>query len=210
MRHERRRVPFPDREDGRAFYTAFKELVVQLIRRVVDSHIPPENAHMFYHGSAWRQRRSDGTEMTSDVEAHTAETMLKFDDVVRGRLSAIPEQIQSILGQVESSFMKMFYARISEAVEQVGNVVDAKGKPPTETYIEMLQKIQFGVNRKGEVTRPQIHAHPNTAPKLHQALEQAGPEFHAEVDRLMAAKEAEALAREKERKARFKTWKGTE
>lgn len=199
-----RRVPFPDRQGGKAFNMSYKEHVIQLLRRVVDTRIPPENAHTFYHGGGWTQRRSDGSEMRTEVEAHSAETLLKFDDVVGGKLSAIPELIQSIVGQMEDQFMRTLYARISEGVKEVGNVVDAKGKTTPEAYLEMLRKIEFGVNRKGEVTRPEIHVHPETAPKLIKALEEAGPEFQVEVDRLMTAKEGEALAREKERKARFK------
>lgn len=204
MTPARRLVPFPDRKAGRAFNNKFTELVKQLLRRVVDSRISPENAHAFYHGQGWTQRRSDGSDMTTAVKGHSAETELKFDDVVGGKVFAITEQIRSIIAQMEDGFMRSLYETVSEAVEEVGNVVDAKGKPPTEAYLEMLRMIEFGVNRKGEVTRPEIHTDPETAPKLMKALEDAGPEFHAEVDRVMAEKDADALFREEKRKARFK------
>jgi hypothetical protein len=106
---------------------------------------------------------------------------------------------------MESGFMRTLYETVSSAVQEVGNVVDAKGKPTPDVFLEMLRKIEFGVNRRGEVTRPEIHVHPETAPGLIKALEDAGPAFQAEVDRLTAEKEAEALAREARRKARFKT-----
>jgi len=100
--------------------------------------------------------------------------------------------------------MQTLYQTVPEAVEEVGNVVDAKGKTTTGAFLEMLRKIEFGVDRKGEVTRPEIHTHPDNAPKFLKALEDAGPEFGAEVERLMAEREAEALERERVRKTRFK------
>src|SRR4051812_39942287 len=100
--------------------------------------------------------------------------------------------------------MRGLYETVSEAVEQVGNVVSGKGKPKPEAILKALRKIEFGVNRKGEVTRPEIHLHPDQVPEFVKAVQEAGPEFNAEVNRVTAEKDAAALAREAERKARFK------
>lgn len=199
-----RRVPFPDSSAGRVFNIKFRELVRELLRRIVEERIPPENSHTFYHGHEWTQRRDDGSELTAGVQAHTAESQLRFEDVVSGRLSAIVEQARAIVEQMEAAFMRTLYETVSSAVEEVGNVVDAKDKPPPTAFLEVLRKIEFGVDRKGQVTRPQMHMHPDIAPKFVKALEDAGPEFEAEVNRLTAKKEAEALAREAQRKARFR------
>lgn len=142
--------------------------------------------------------------MSGGVKAHRAETTLAFEVVVEGRLNAIVEQANSIRDQMESSFMTTLFETISKGVEEVGNVVDAKGKPATEVFLETLRKIEFGVGRDGEVGRPEIHMHPDTASKFVNALESAGPAFEAEVERIMAEKDAQALARERERKSRFK------
>jgi hypothetical protein len=204
MPPERRRVPFPDRKVGAEFNRKFNELVGRLLRRVVDERIPPENQHKFYHGREWVQKRVDGGEMTGGVNAHTATAQLQFQHVIEGRISAIAEQARSIIEQMQGAFMQTLYTTVQEAVEEVGNVVDAKGKPITVAFLEMLESIEFGVDRRGEVSRPELHANPETAREIAQALEDAGPEFSAEVDRLMTLKETEALAREIERKARFK------
>ena len=200
----RNRAPFPDKRAARAFDSKFTDLVRELLRRVVDARLPPENTQIFYHGRGWTQRRADGSEMTGGVKAHRAEIELRFEDVVGGRLSAVAEQAGSIVEQMEAGFMRTLYETVTTAVEEVGNVVDAKGKPLTAVFLETLRKIEFGVDRRGEVTRPEIHVHPETAGKVMKALEDAGPEFEAEVTRLMAEKETEALARERERKGRFK------
>jgi hypothetical protein len=204
MSQQRRRVPFPDRQPSRAFNDRFERVLEEAHRMSVDEMIPPENRHIFYHGRGWTQQRPDGTELTTQVEAHTAETTLKFDDLIGAKLSVLSEQVASVTEQMRGEFMRSVYARVSESVEQVGNVVDAKGKAPPEAFLEMLQKIEFGVNRKGEVTRPEMHMPPDVVPKFVKALEDAGEEFEAEVARLMAEKEAHALKRERERVARFK------
>lgn len=204
MQPTRRPVPFPDRRAGRAFSNRFQEVLSEALRRAVDEVIPPENRHTFYHGREWTQRRPDGTDVTISVEPHTTETILTLDDVIAAKLSALPEQVASIVEQMRREFMRTMYARVSASVEEVGNVVDAKGKPLTEAFLEMLRKIQFGVNRKGEVSRPQMHMHPDVTAKFVKALEDAGEEFEAKVARLTEEKEAEALARERECVARFK------
>lgn len=200
----RRPVPFPDRQAGKAFNERYQQVVREALRNAVDQIIPPENSHTLYHGRGWTQQRPDGTEVTGQIEAHTAETILKFDDVIGAKLSAVPEQVTSIVQQMRDEFQRTMYARISEAVEEVGNVVDAKGKPPTEAFLEMLRKLEFGVDRKGEVTRPEMHMHPDTIRTFVKGLEDGGAEFKAEVTRLTQEKGAQALAREKERVGRFK------
>ena len=171
---------------------------------MADSHIPPENSETFYHGRGWIFQRFDGSQATGGVKAHTAEIQLRFDALVEGRLENITSQSQSIVRQMESHFMRTLYETVSSAVEEVGNVVDAKVKPTPDAFLEMLSKIEFGVDRKGEVTRPEVHLHPEAVPKFIKALEDAGPAFRSQVDQLIAAKEVEALAREKERKSRFR------
>lgn len=204
MPQSRRPVPFPDHERARAFNSKFQEVAARLLRHAVDVRLPPENSQTFYHGGGWTQQRADGSEMTMAVKAHTAETLLPFEDVIDGKLSAVAVQIRSIIEQMEGSFMRTLYETISEAAEEAGNVVSGKGKPKPETILEALRKIEFGVNRKGEVTRPEIHLHPDQVPEFVKAVEEAGPELQAEIDRVTAEKEAAALAREAERKGRFK------
>jgi hypothetical protein len=204
MTTERRRVPFPYKHGAKAFNEQFRTLVAESFRHEVDNVIPPENSHALYHGRNWTEERPDGSEMESKIEEHTTETTLKFDDIIQCRFSVLADQILSIVSQMRDEFMKSLYSRISEGVEQVGNVVDARGMNPADAILAMLRKIEFGVNREGQVSRPEIHLHPDAVEKITEALDNAGPEFKAEVDRVTAEKEAEALKREAARVARFR------
>jgi hypothetical protein len=201
---ERKRAPFPHRESARAFNSKWRQLVAQLFRQTVDARLPPENNQRFYHGRGWTQRRADGSEMTTEVKAHRTETVLRFDDVIDAKLSAVVELIRSIVEQMEGSLMRTLFETVCDAVEQVGNVVSANDKPTGQAILEALRKIEFGVNRKGEVTWPELYLHPDQVPKFLKAAEETGPELQAEIDRVTAEKVDAARAREAERKARFK------
>ncbi len=200
----RRRLPFPEYRAASVFNERFTALVGELLRQMVAAQIPPENTHTFYHGRQWTHRRSDGADVTGGVKANSAELELRFDAVVEGSLSTIAAQARAVVEQMQSNFMRMLYETVNDAVEQVGNVVDAAGKPTPEAILEALRKIEFGVNRKGEVTRPSIHVHWDKFPAIMKALHDAGPDFESEVKRVTADKEAEALIREAARKSRFR------
>lgn len=105
---------------------------------------------------------------------------------------------------VHSEFMKMMYQTVHEATERTGNVVDAKQHDsPAEAFMEMLRKIEFGVDRDGAVSQPQIHLAPELYEKFVKDIDTQGLEFREKVKELTAAKRAAARKREAKRKARF-------
>jgi hypothetical protein len=67
----------------------------------------------------------------------------------------------------------------------------------------MLEKIEFGVDRDGNVTLPQIHAAPNVVDEIHRVLTSQGPDFERRVERVKREKIKAALKKEESRKARF-------
>lgn len=198
-----RKVPFPELRASKAFNDSFSELVNEGCRQLVDDLIPPQNRHTYFHGHGVTQRRADGTPMTTEVIPHRAATTLKLADVIEANLAALPGQALSIVAQLRTSLVNTMYERVAEAAEEAGNVVDAGGKEPTEAVLEMLRKVEFSVTPSGEVSRPSFGP-PEAARKIVAALASAGPEFQAELNRIIAEKDAQALAREQERLARFK------
>lgn len=105
---------------------------------------------------------------------------------------------------MERQFAQMMYRSISSASEQSGNVVDAQkeGSLPA-AFARMLEKIEFSVDKDGNVTLPQIHVGPNTLDSFQRAISEAPPEYHNQIEEIMKRKRAEALKREADRKARF-------
>jgi hypothetical protein len=168
--------------------------------------MPPENTQRFTHGRAWTQRAND---QAIPGEIRTISTMweIGFDDLIAGDLSLIDRKIGGVAKDMQRQFMEMMYATFSVATEKTGNVVDAKkvGSIPA-SFLEMLKKIEFAVDRDGTVRLPEIHTSPETGQTFLAALSAQPPEFIEEVERIKAEKTAQALKREVERKARFKRY----
>jgi hypothetical protein len=71
----------------------------------------------------------------------------------------------------------------------------------------MLKKVEFGVDREGNVCLPEMHVAPDMAEKIVNELKSQPPEYSAEVERLKAERSEQALQKEAERKAKFKVAK---
>ncbi len=64
--------------------------------------------------------------------------------------------------------------------------------------------MEFGVDKEGNVSRPELVLHPDTARRLQDELSKQGPEFRQAIQVLTDQKVADALRREQERLSRFK------
>lgn len=204
MNQDPRRVPFWEARGGREFNASFTKAVGDAVRRRSEELIPPENHGRFYHGRRFSVAREDGSSISSDIEGHSVEGQVGFEDLVQGRFATLSECVESIARRMNDALEKSLYSRVAEDAKAVGNTVIAEGRPTTETFLEMLQKIEFSVDRTGSVSRPSIHAGPETVGRLIKDLGSAGPAFNADVEALMKRKDEEALQRERDRLARFK------
>jgi hypothetical protein len=200
----RDRVPFPDLVAGAAFKKCLMRFVSEALTSEIDAVIPPENNHRFYHGQRFSQERIDGSKMSGGMTIHSAETLLKWKDVVDNRVEALAELIVSVVSQMREGFMESLYTTISRETAEVGNVVSGRDQPSPKAILEALRKVEFGVNRRGEVTRPQIHVHEDMAPKLIADLREAGKDFESEVEAIVSIKDKAAREREAQRFARYK------
>lgn len=130
---------------------------------------------------------------------------MKAGDIAQNDLTVLVRFPTQLVEAMHGSAMKSLYGKVGRAVEEVGNVISAGGQPFTpELFLELLRRVDFGVDKEGRVTLPQLHLHPDVAKNVIPLLESQGPDFAAEVDAIKAVKEAEAREREVARKARFK------
>jgi hypothetical protein len=106
---------------------------------------------------------------------------------------------------MDRQFAQMMYGAVGKAAESAGNVVDAKQKASfAEAFVGSLEKIEFGVDRHGNVTLPELHVGPDIHEKVVAELTAQPPEYRQRLDKLIAQKSEQAMAREAARKARFK------
>lgn len=187
-----------------AFARSFSEFLNQAYKVHVGRFISPENTQVFHHGGSWSHPANP--EIVGDVEpkVHSAVLEAGFDRIVQGDLSLIPESIGSIVKQMGAQFFTSVFSTVSEACNASGNVVDAKveGSLPA-SFVAMLEKIEFFVDKDGNVRMPELHANAETAQRMIAALEAEPPEFQARVEEIKERKIAEAREREAARKAKF-------
>lgn len=198
------KVPFPAGRTARDVAQAMIRTVRDVHMQNVMKTLNPRNVQRLYHGVTWRTHSGDASaKQPSTMKQHQIEHLVKFEDVVAHRLEIIPLGIRSIVGGMQDQLMSQLYSTMHESTEKSGNVVSA-GEVGSNTlaFLEMLKKIEFGVDEAGQVTLPELHLAPGNP--LFEQLQKAGPEFEAEVDKVIQQKSAKALERERERISRFK------
>lgn len=187
-----------DREAD-SFYIAFEDLVREAQQQ--GNPIPLENSERYTHGRSWKQlanpQGGDG-----EMQQLSAESELGFQDIVDGNVGALVRELEKISATFRQHIGRMLVETLEEATDRTGNTVDAKaagGFP--QAYLEMLRKIEFGVDRQGKVSLPQLMCADPAG--MAAQLEAQPPEFHDELNRLKEQKIQKALKDEDKRKAKF-------
>lgn len=195
---------FEMRREAQGFDQALAEVIRSVKRGGVEHMVSEQNIQRFTHGRRWNHRSNphtvDGEMQTISVEGETP-----FAGIVEGDLSLIPRMIRNIAEQMTAAQTRMLYETLTKSCDDHGQTVSASELGNAAAFLAMLRKIEFGVDRDGNVSMPQIHAAPGTAKAMIAALEAQPPEFKAEVERIKAEKSEEALVRERLRLSRFKS-----
>jgi hypothetical protein len=194
---------FELREETDAFSTSVMQMIAKMVRQGAGARIPSENHQVYSHGRAW-QHPANEYAATSEMHEQRAEFETSFDDIVHGDFEVIPRMVTTLVTQFNDAMARMMYQNIAEVCEANGQTVDARGRPFAEAFLEMFQKIEFGVDRDGTVSMPELHVGQNPA-KLIAELEAMPKEFHEEFKRLKQEKIDKALAEEAARRSKFKT-----
>jgi hypothetical protein len=189
---------------SRAVQEATTKAIAAIAHRRVHEIIPEENTRRFMHGSGWSSPASPERardEMTRIEEVYT----VKWADIADHDLSIISTSIQEIGTGMADKQIKYLFQTVSNACDRSGNVVDGAERSIPDAFIEMFEKIEFGVDAKGEVSMPSIYVGPEMGDRILKELQDQPPEFQARAEALIEEKKAAALAREEARLKRFRT-----
>ncbi len=187
------------------FEKAFNEDVASALREAQTSLVPSHNRFGYSHGIRWRIRSDQEDDPDGELQARSVEVQFSIDAILGNELSALPEYQEKIVERMMADFMRMMYETVNGATEKTGNVISAGGGPfRAEHFLEMLEKVELGVDRHGRVTLPAIHAGPGLAEKIFEELSAQGPEFERRVDEIKTRKTQEALSKEAMRRAKFR------
>ena len=124
----------------------------------------------------------DGREGPIDYKEAIARFSLTRDEMRRSDFQPVVSKFARMAETFAAAQSKMLFATVSKATAAVGNVVDARGKPIKEAFLEMERKRQWSFNpQSGEPRPPTLVLHPDTLAKIKNELEswQQDPDFRA-------------------------------
>jgi hypothetical protein len=195
--------PFePNLQTKKVLRSSFSQRVEARQEELYKNVMAPQNLLRYSHGIVWKHPANDSAEDGS-MEQHTAEVAIPFERIVDGDLSLIDEVVSDISRQMDASFMRSMYDVVNASCEKSGNIVSAKEIGFPEAFAGMLEKIEFSVNKDGEVELPQLHTADASA--IAKSLEEQPPEYHERIEAIKERKIRQALEREAERKSKFRT-----
>lgn len=199
-----KKLPFTFSEEIYSFDKSFTRLLGKVVENEQLQFISIENIQGYSHGINWQSHYASDPNEVSVMQKHSHEISIKFEDVINNEISVIRQTLQSLVQQMTSTFMRIMYEAVHESTEKTGNVVSAVGSGSySAAFLEMLEKIEFGVDRDGNPTLPEIHAPPGVAEKIFAELSSQGPEFETKVEQIKKQKMHAAIEREEARRSKF-------
>lgn len=198
------KTPFPFTKEIEAFDRAFSSMIRKELRDVQATFVSQDNMFGYSHGRGWNTIHSNSIESEGEFQEHAVETSIPFERIMEHDLSQIERLKNEVISGLTNHFMRAMYATVREAADAVGNTVSAQNHQDfSEAFLEALRKIEFGVNRQGEVSPPQFHVSPAMFEKITKELAAKGPDFEKLVKELIEKKSAAAKAHEEERRSKF-------
>ena len=165
--------------------------------------ISDQNSLAYRHGGEWSSSHNPVTQEFSRFQSARVEASIPFEHIVDHRLNAISEYVDRMVEGLERSFMRTLFGLIDATTEKTGNIVQSSGNP-AQDFLDVLSKVETGVDRYGRPDMPSIFAAPNTGERLLREIEAQPEEFQRRVEELKAEKEKSATASEVHRITRFR------
>lgn len=148
--------------------------------------------------------RPDSSRDETALKLTSAETIFKLEEIPHLSAEQRIAKLDTVAREMANQISSHAFAKINEAVDKVGNVVDAKGKPlSADAIFEMLETIQIefepdGIKHK-ELT---VVIPPGLAGKVKETMEKIhqDPELRKRHEDIINKKREEWRAREAARK----------
>jgi hypothetical protein len=165
--------------------------------------ISERNTLHFCHGGTFST--APGSE-PGQFQLFTYPVSLPLDALKENNASVLLNLTAELAEKVAESQMKRLYEVAGEGAERVGNALaPTPDRPLAETFIEMAERVDYSVGEDGQVHFPSFHLHPNTAERILPELKAQEAQYAEKMEELHQRKIAEALARERERLAKFRS-----
>lgn len=201
-----RRIVFSFDNESREFERGLNRYLQSMVKIERGKLLPQENTEAYSHGVRWATYSGDNPGETNTMKLHSHEEIIKFSDIVENRIRALPEFVIGMVNDMTLAFQRTMYETVMESTDKTGNVVSAAGnKTNAQAFLEMLELIEFGVDKDGNPTMPEIHMAPDMADKFIKELDSQGEDYDKKVEDLKNKKSAEAVKKENKRLSKFKS-----
>ena len=198
------KTPYPFKKESKLFAEAILNLAYDAHRKKIAQYVSEENMQSFCHGRGWATVKEDKIE-DSQFKEVGVELKIDYPSILNNEIQKFFDFINDFIEGFTSQMVRDMFQTIGDACQETGNIVkqsDKKSNP--EAFLEMLNKVEFSINEEGQVVLPQIHLAPENADNFITELNQQGPEFLAEVERVKKEKADLAIMNEKARLSKFK------
>jgi hypothetical protein len=156
-----------------------------------------------YEGDRHRIVRDDGS--VAEGEFKEASGIITLDLSLSDSITEedIIAKVDTAAQDMGSQMERHFFGEIYKSVEEVGNIIDAAGKPFTaEIYLEALERIQLDFSQPGSPHLPTLVCSPKTGAIMKEELQRLNtdPELARRYCELIVQKWNEWRERESSRK----------
>jgi len=161
------------------------------------------NTMHYLHGTHWALSDVPGEDQFSQYKQMSAETTLWHNDVIDHRVNVLDEYIAKMTDEMQRSVLSNVFETVHQSTERTGNVVKGSGNIAAD-MMQMLEKIDFGSDRSGRPSPPELHVGPEQGKKIIKQLEAQPEEYQQQWVSLVAKKEKAATKQEADRISRFR------
>lgn len=158
-----------------------------------------------HEGRAGTIVRVDASEAPIEYKEEGFEFTLTRDEMRRFDLALIQQKLLELAKQLGQAQSKKMLEMAGRAADEVGNVVNAEGKPLTpEKFLEIFKKVQMDFDPQTLEPKPGFVfvMHPDMAAKIVPKVKEweKDPKFNAEYERIIDENREAWRAREANRK----------
>jgi hypothetical protein len=163
--------------------------------------VVPES--MIFEGDKTVVVREDGSIDEKNLESTTVKLEVKFEEVEKMNHEMVLDKINRAAEEMASKMAKLFYERLTESADEVGNVISAGGEPfSIDLFFEMLEKIHIDFDEAGNPSQLMCPVNPKLLPSIAETISQAkaDPANDRRFEAIIERKREEWRVRESNRK----------
>lgn len=194
-------IPFSHHEESIIFYNSLQKFIAKKNSKKISVYLSSENTYILHHGNSFGSTADNESNLTK----HSVDIEFEYSDIRLYNIEPFYIFLNTIIEQMSSQMARTIYKTIGESCDKIGNVIDNTQKTMSnaEAFLEMLRKVEFGIDKYGEVVIPQIHLHPSQSAKFIEEIQAQDEKYQQLVAEIKKEKSEQAIQKENERLLKF-------